>query len=174
VVTLQKAVAGLSENSLGRFVLRARKAAGLRGSANVLVTCNREVQSLNRRFRGKNKATDVLSFPAIAPATRPNSKPMAAGDIVIAAEIAAENAARLGHSEAEEVKILALHGILHLAGLDHERDNGAMARREGELRRKLRLPMALIERASSIDPPAKRKSVKKRSGSPSRARAQRS
>ena len=170
---LQKTVAGLSKDSLERFVLRARKAARLKGTANVLVTASGEVRGLNRRFRGKNIATDVLSFPAAAPAVRVNAKRVAAGDIVISAEIASQNV-RLGHSAAEEVKILALHGILHLAGLDHERDNGAMARRESELRRKLRLPVALIERASLANPRAKLKSVKKKRRSPSRAGAPRS
>jgi probable rRNA maturation factor len=52
----------------------------------------------------------------------------------------------LGHSEAQEVRVLVLHGILHLAGFDHERDNGAMARKEANLRRALRLPVSLTER----------------------------
>jgi len=69
-----------------------------------------------------------------------------AGDIAISAEMAARNAAPLRHSTADEVKILILHGMLHLAGFDHERDNGEMARRETKLRRELRLPAALIER----------------------------
>jgi probable rRNA maturation factor len=149
-------------------VLRARKAAGLKGLATVLVTASSDVQALNRRFRGKNKATDVLSFPAVSDPARLNKRPPPAGDIVISAEIAAQNAARLGHSAAEEVKILTLHGILHLAGFDHERDNGAMARRESELRQQLRLPIALIERASTA-PQAKPKAVKKKRSSPKEA-----
>jgi probable rRNA maturation factor len=144
VVILQKQVAGLSEAALARFVLRAKRAAGLRGSVNVLVTRGADLRSLNRQFRGKNKATDVLSFPVSA--SRSRRTPRLAGDIAISADIAARNARQLGHSTAEEVQILALHGILHLAGFDHERDNGAMARKELELRRKLRLPVGLIER----------------------------
>ncbi len=69
-----------------------------------------------------------------------------AGDIAISAEIAAQNAKRLGHSIAEEIQILALHGILHLAGFDHERDNGRMAGIEANLRAVLGLPVGLIER----------------------------
>jgi probable rRNA maturation factor len=69
-----------------------------------------------------------------------------AGDIAISADIAAENAKQLRHSAAEEVKILALHGVLHLAGYDHERDNGKMAHREEQLRKSLGLPLGLIER----------------------------
>ena len=146
VVILQKKVAGLGQTSLERFVLRARRAAGLRGLANVLVTSSAAVRSLNLRFRDKNQATDVLSFPSSSPISKSRKRPAVAGDIAISAEIAAQNAARLGHSAAEEVKILVLHGILHLAGFDHERDNGEMARKETQLRRLLRLPVALIER----------------------------
>ncbi|MFY9560475.1 MAG: rRNA maturation RNase YbeY [Terriglobales bacterium] len=144
VVILQKRVVGLSEVALDRFVGRARRAAGLRGTVNVLVTSNVELRSLNRRFRGQDRPTDVLSFPAL-----PGLNTGYAGDIAISAEIAAHNARALGHSTAEEIKILALHGILHLRGYDHERDQGRMARREQKLRRDLRLPVGLIERASA-------------------------
>jgi probable rRNA maturation factor len=119
----------------------------LRGIPDVLVTSSAVVRALNRQFRGKNKATDVLSFPSLADTMRPAVRGAAiAGDIVISGDIARQNAARLGHSAAEEVKILALHGILHLAGFDHERDNGMMARKEMKLRQALKLPAALIER----------------------------
>jgi probable rRNA maturation factor len=145
LVILQKKVAGLNEGTLGRFVLRARKAVGLRAAVNVLVTSSTAVRVLNRQFRRKNKATDVLSFPSAAPAVQGEKRKLA-GDIAISVEIARDNSARLGHSVAQEIKILALHGILHLAGFDHERDNGQMARKEATLRRALRLPPALIER----------------------------
>jgi len=144
LVILQKRVVGLTETALDRFVTRARRAAGLRAAVNVLVTTNKELKELNHRFRGKDQPTDVLSFPAL-----PGLKPRYAGDIAISAEIAAHNARTLGHSAAEEVKILALHGILHLRGYDHERDRGKMARREEKLRRQLRLPIGLIERTES-------------------------
>jgi probable rRNA maturation factor len=145
LVILQKKVAGLNEATLGRFVLRARKAVGLGVSVNVLITSSTAMRVLNRQFRGKNKATDVLSFPAGKPAGRKERRKLA-GDIAISADIARENSARLGHSVAQEIKILTLHGILHLAGFDHERDNGEMARKEARLQRALRLPPALIER----------------------------
>jgi len=147
LVILQKRVVGLTEWALDRFVSRARRAAGLRAPVNVLVTSNAELRELNRCFRGKNQPTDVLSFPAL-----PGLKPRFAGDIAISAEIAADNARALGHTAAEEVKILALHGILHLRGYDHERDGGKMARREEKLRRDLRLPIGLIERAAQPHP----------------------
>jgi probable rRNA maturation factor len=144
VVILRKNVAGLSENALNRFVKRAAASAGVRGEVNVLLTSNSELQSLNRRFRGKDYATDVLAFPAGDVVQR-----KIAGDIAISADIAAFNGVKLGHSVAEEVKILVLHGVLHLAGYDHERDNGAMARNEALLRRALKLPIGLIARQSA-------------------------
>ena len=143
MVILQKRVADLTELALDRFAARARRAAGLKGVINVLVTSSAEMKSLNRRFRGKDRATDVLSFPA-----EPDARKQFAGEIAISAEIAAQNARALGHSPAEEVKILVLHGVLHLRGYDHECDNGQMARREKQLRAKLHLPLGLIERAT--------------------------
>jgi probable rRNA maturation factor len=151
LVILQKRVAGMSGESLNRFLLRARRAAGVNGAVNVLVTTSAAVRTLNRRFRGKDKATDVLSFPSPSDTSgRKDSR--FTGDIAISADIAAQNAARLGHAVCDEVKILTLHGILHLAGYDHERDNGSMARKEAKLRRALGLPASLIERAAAADP----------------------
>ena len=141
MVIFQKRVADLTELALNRFVARARRAAGLKGLVNVLLTSSAEMKSLNRRFRGKDKPTDVLSFPA-----EPDAQKRFAGEIAISAEIAAQNAWVLRHSPAEEVKILVLHGVLHLRGYDHECDNGQMARRERQLRAKLHLPLGLIER----------------------------
>jgi probable rRNA maturation factor len=159
LVILQRRIVGLSEVALERFALRARRAAKLKGTVNVLVTSSAAVQSLNRQFRGKNKATDVLSFPSLLSMPYKSSRP--AGDIAISADIAVQNARRIGHSAAVEVKILTLHGILHLAGFDHERDNGTMAREELKLRRVLKLPVGLIEReassASSLNNPRHRK-----------------
>ena len=146
MVILQKKVPGLSEHSLARFVLQARRAAGLRGAVNILVTDGAAVRTLNRNFRGQNKFTDVLSFPSL-PERGMKSAP--AGDVAISADMALSNASRIGHSVAVEVKILTLHGILHLAGFDHEQDNGRMARKEAALRRQLGLPDGLIERAHS-------------------------
>ena len=144
LVILRKTVAGLSPSTLERFVLRARRAVRLPSQVNVLVTNSRELQSLNRRFRGADKPTDVLSFPA--PLAGFGETSCVAGDVAISADIARENARRLGHSLADEVKILALHGILHLAGFDHEHDHGEMARKESQLRRRLKLEVGLIER----------------------------
>jgi probable rRNA maturation factor len=152
MVVLRKAVAGLSEAALNRFARRAVRAVGLLGQANILVTTNREMKSLNLRFRSRNAPTDVLSFP-------PGSELPArdVGDIAISAEMAAKNGKRLGHSAAEEVKILTLHGLLHLAGYDHEHDNGRMARREQQLRIQLGLPSGLIERNTVNRPRVQRR-----------------
>jgi probable rRNA maturation factor len=141
LIILKKKIAGFSEGALNRFTTRATAAAGIRGKVNVLVTDNRELQSLNRRFRKKDTPTDVLSFPAAD-----DSADEIAGDVAISAEMAAENGMKLGHSALEEIKILILHGVLHLAGYDHERDNGRMARKEAQLRRAFKLPVGLIER----------------------------
>jgi probable rRNA maturation factor len=146
LVIIQERVAGLTEAALAQFVMRARRAIGLRGAVSVLVTSSRELQGLNHRFRRKNKPTDVLSFPAI-----PGLMRGFAGDVAISAEIAARNARQLGHTPAEEIRILTLHAVLHLAGYDHEQDNGEMERKEARLRKSLGLPMGLIERRERPD-----------------------
>ncbi len=142
MVILRKAVAGLSESALSRFAARACRILRLQGAVNVLVTSSREMRFLNRRFRGKDRPTDVLSFPPM-----PELADQLAGDLAISAEIAGYNARHLGHSPGEEVKILVLHGLLHLAGYDHQVDNGSMARKEEKLRNQLGLPVGLIERS---------------------------
>jgi probable rRNA maturation factor len=144
MVILRSSVPGLSELALSRFAAKASRAARLSNQPSLLITTDREMRSLNRRFRGKDKSTDVLSFPATK-----EFAPHTAGDVAISAQIAISNARDLGHSAKEEVKILVLHGILHLAGYDHEADNGKMARKERQLRRLLNLPSGLIERADS-------------------------
>ena len=111
---------------------------------NVFVTSSTQLRSLNRRFLGADKPTDVLSFPS--PRVGNSQLKSLAGDVVISADIARDNASRLGHSFENEVKILVLHGILHLAGFDHEQDTGQMTRKESRLRRQLKLEAALIER----------------------------
>ena len=145
---IRRKVTGLTASTLERFVLRARRAVRLRQTVNVLVTNNHELRSLNRQFRGKDRPTDVLSFPAAVAPGRPLKQ--LAGELAISADVARENADRLGHPLAEEIKILALHGILHLAGFDHEHDHGQMSRREIQLRQELNLNSSLIERAQTI------------------------
>jgi probable rRNA maturation factor len=140
---MKRGVPRLSERALTVFVQKASDAAGLRGTVTVLVTNSREMRSLNGRFRGKDSITDVLSFPP------PSFVEGFAGDIAISLDVAGQNARLLGHSVADEVRILVLHGVLHLAGYDHESDNGRMAEKEARLRRQLGLPAALIERATT-------------------------
>jgi probable rRNA maturation factor len=146
LVIFRKRIAGLSRSTLERFVSRARRAVRLRDTVNVLVTNSRELRSLNRRFRGADKSTDVLSFPW--PPLNNLHAQRVAGEVAISADIARDNANALGHSLAEEVKILVLHGVLHLAGFDHEHDRGEMARKESQLRRRLHLQGSLIERTT--------------------------
>lgn len=135
-------ISTLSKSGLTRFFNRARVAVGLHGDIDVLLADDATLRRLNKTFRGKNKATDVLSFPA---AENPDGY---AGDLAISLDTAERQAAAFGHSLRDEVRILLLHGLLHLSGLDHEIDDGEMAAREGELRRELRLPTALIERVA--------------------------
>ena len=140
IIVFERKLPGLSARALAAFAGKARRAAGLRGGVTVLITGNSTMRRLNSCFRGKNRATDVLSFPAAAPARG------FAGDIAISLDIAERNARLLQHSVAAEVQILILHGILHLAGYDHENDKGEMAGKEVLLRRRLQLPAGLIER----------------------------
>jgi probable rRNA maturation factor len=164
LVILQEKVAGVTQAALEKFLARVRRAAGLRGDVDVLVTSNARIRSLNRRFRRKDKATDVLSFPALTDGSTADGTHFA-GDIAISADTAARNAACFGHAVGEEVKILMLHGILHLAGFDHERDNGNMARKEAQLRQALKLPSALIERVHAGDAyPTRKKRKRHRAG----------
>ena len=114
------------------------------GTVAVALVSDRVVRSLNRRYRRTDRATDVLSFPA---GYRPAGSRPFLGDIVIARGVARRQARRVGHSELTELRILALHGLLHLLGYDHERDNGRMLRVERRLRRKGGLEEGLIERA---------------------------
>jgi probable rRNA maturation factor len=138
--------AGLSKVGLARFLNRARVAVGLKGEVHVLLADDATLKRLNRAFRGKNTATDVLSFPAAN--VEDGNGTGVAGDLAISLEKAVRQAARFGHSLRDEVRVLMLHGMLHLAGFDHERDSGDMGAREAELRRELGLPAGLIARVS--------------------------
>lgn len=139
VIILETTLQGVSAAGLARFARRAQQLVGCRGQVNVLIAGDRRLQALNRAFREKDKPTDVLSFPG----------EQEGGDIAISADLARRNARVYGHSTLNELRILILHGMLHLAGHDHERDGGRMARLESRLRSQLRLPASLIERASS-------------------------
>jgi probable rRNA maturation factor len=138
-----------------------------RGVVSVALVSDARVRALNRQYCGHDYATDVLSFPAEAEgpsgppkraglrmhsaflhsALTPPSSGRFLGDIVVARGVARRQARAAGHSELTELRVLVLHGLLHLLGYDHDRDNGAMARVERSLRLKGRLPGGLIERA---------------------------
>jgi len=145
--------ATLSPSGMARFLNRGRLAVGLHGAVDVLLTDDSTLRRLNKSFRGKNKPTDVLSFPA-----PPKFASKHAGDLAISLETAARQATTYGHSLRDEVRILLLHGLLHLSGEDHEKDNGEMAIREAELRRELRLPTTLIDRVEKSAKPSRTKS----------------
>ena len=119
-------------NQVSRRVLRGR-------ALSCLITNDEELRELNRQYRKKDYATDVLSFCT-------NEFVSFAGDIAISADCARAQAKQHGHSIDEELRILILHGALHLAGMDHETDAGEMARAETRWRKRLALPSGLIER----------------------------
>jgi probable rRNA maturation factor len=131
--------------ALTAFLAQAADAARLEGEISVLLTTDKDIRRLNLAFRKQDKATDVLSFPApdaVGPLAR------AAGDLAISVETAARQAEEAGHALHAELEVLLLHGVLHLAGYDHEADNGQMARREAALQRKFGLSPGLIERTA--------------------------
>ncbi len=130
----------MRRNELRRFLDEVVRRVVRGRSIACLVTGDAEVRRLNRWFRGKNSATDVLSFPS-------SEKNGFAGDLAISVDHARRQAAEHGHSLEDELRILILHGALHLTGLDHENDAGRMARAEARWRRRLGLPTGLIERA---------------------------
>ena len=140
----------ISVRALARFLARAQSALPLRGEVNVLLTTDRAIRRMNRQYRGKDRVTDVLSFPASELArSRNKNRERIAGDLAISVETARRQAVALGHEPLCELQILTLHGLLHLAGFDHESDEGGMARREGRLRTQFGLPHGLIERAGA-------------------------
>jgi len=128
--------------------LRRVAPARARGTVSVALVSDQRVRALNRTYRRKDYATDVLSFPNPSNPQSLIPSPFL-GDIVIARGVARRQAREARHSERTELRVLALHGLLHLLGYDHERDNGAMRRLERRLRRKGGLHEGLIERAGS-------------------------
>ena len=133
--------------ALGRWLADVAPARA-RGLVNVALVSDHTVRALNSTYRGIDEVTDVLSFPATEPAssqTLPVGQRLL-GDIVIARGVARRQASAAAHREATELRVLALHGLLHLLGYDHERDNGRMARLERRLRRRGGLREGLLER----------------------------
>ena len=122
---------------LAAWVTKAAPASA-KGDLSIAIVSDRRMRALNRQFRGKDAVTDVLSFPS--------DERGFLGDIVIAAGVSNRQAKEAAHSAQTEVKVLALHGLLHLLGYDHETDDGKMARVEARLRKKAGLKEGLIER----------------------------
>ena len=109
-----------------------------------VISDDTELRRLNHAFRGRDYSTDVLSFPSQQSATE-------MGDMIISAERAEAQAGEFGHGRTDEIRILMLHGLLHLMGMDHERDRGQMESAERKWRQQLGLPLTLIARATHRD-----------------------
>jgi probable rRNA maturation factor len=139
LVLFRRAPSRLRRRPLQSFarLLRERIARGR--EFYCLITDDRELRRLNRQFRGADYATDVLSFPA-------GEEVGILGELAISAGRASAQARQFGHSALDEIRILMLHGVLHLTGMDHETDRGEMARAETRWRKKLDLPSGLIAR----------------------------
>ena len=149
LITYRRKPAKLDFQSLQSFaeVLRDRVAKGR--DFHCRITNDAELQSLNAQFRGKDYATDVLSFPVLS--FRNTAAPAgerSLGDMAISIQRARAQARECRHATEDEIRILMLHGVLHLLGMDHESDSGQMKRTEIRWRRKLGLPVGLIERGT--------------------------
>jgi probable rRNA maturation factor len=152
-------------SGLGPWLSRAAP-PGTRGRLTIALVTDAVMRRLNRQYRGADKATDVLSFPAdalaqgLSPEALAQGLPSVAlakegflGDLAIARGVAARQARAQGHSTRVEIRVLALHGLLHLLGYDHEVDAGEMARLEERLRRRAGVPSGLIGRPDRRHPP---------------------
>jgi probable rRNA maturation factor len=148
--------------------LRRVAPAGARGRVSIVIVSDRRIRALNRTYRGKDRPTDVLSFPGDPfrstqrtrriQRERPDRSFVSIvsdrflGEIVIARGVARRQAREARHTELTELRVLALHGLLHLLGYDHETDSGEMRRTEQRLRRKGGLGAGLIERTGPASP----------------------
>jgi probable rRNA maturation factor len=131
---------GLARRPLREFAATLQRDVARGGRFTFLLTGDAELRRLNREFLGHDYSTDVLSFPSPGPDGF-------LGEMAVSTARAADQARELGHSVEDEIRVLMLHGLLHLLGHDHERDRGRMARLEARLRRQLGLPAGLIERS---------------------------
>jgi probable rRNA maturation factor len=163
-------LSGPDVSGLGAWLSRAAP-SGTRGRVTIALVTDEIMRRLNRQYRGRDTATDVLSFPADAPlaARKTTRLPAVAlakglpsaglaqegflGDLAIARGVAARQARAQGHATRVEIRVLALHGLLHLLGYDHEVDAGEMARLEERLRRRAGVPSGLISRPDRRHPP---------------------
>jgi probable rRNA maturation factor len=136
-VTFRRIPADVRPRVIQSFARKLERDVAKGARFDCLVTGDAELRRLNAQFRGKDYATDVLSFPG---------EDGHLGDLAVSAARAKAQAREFGHSTEDELRILMLHGVLHLLGMDHEADNGRMARAERRWRRELGLPNGLIER----------------------------
>jgi probable rRNA maturation factor len=161
IVLFRRTPAELNRRNLERFARTLRGEVGKGREFTCLITGDSELRRLNRDFLGKDYPTDVLSFPVGQASWRATlaCAGMSAsaagrvpapqvGEIAISATQARRQAAAFGHSLEDEVRILMLHGLLHLLGMDHETDRGQMRRAEAMWRRRLALPKSLTERGT--------------------------
>ena len=132
----------LARKTLAQFAAQLREQVAGGREFHCLLTDDKELRRLNREFLGHDYATDVLSFPSA------KNEP-GLGEMAISIDRAREQSAQLGHGIETEIEILMLHGLLHLAGMDHESDGGKMRRLETNWRKKLGLPAGLIERTKA-------------------------
>jgi len=140
LVSYRRAPSTLRRRPIEAFAQNLLEAIAAGRTFHCLITDDRELRLLNRRFLGHDYATDVLSFPA-------GDGGETLGEMAISAGRAAAQAREFGHSQLDEIRILMLHGVLHLMGMDHETDSGRMRRAETRWRKKLNLPPGLIARA---------------------------
>ena len=164
-VTFRRVPPSLAQRTIERFARKLQHEVAKGRAFDCLITGDAELRRLNREFRGKDYATDVLSFPAgpehgvgrrkrlphikqAGPVTG-QEMPVLLGGVAISLARARVQAREFGHSTEREIQILMLHGLLHLLGLDHETDRGHMARVEKRWRSRLGLPNGLIERVDS-------------------------
>jgi probable rRNA maturation factor len=143
-VTFRRVPADIRRVATERFARKLQAEVTKGRPFDCLITGEAELRRLNREFRGRDYATDVLSFPVAPPA-----KTATLGDMAISLPRARAQARQFGHSTECEIRILMLHGVLHLLDMDHETDSGRMARAEKRWRARLGLPDGLIERVES-------------------------
>lgn len=146
-VTFRRVPSTLTRRAIEKFARKLQTEVAGGRAFECLITGDAELRRLNQKFRSKDHTTDVLSFPA--PGPWPPAPGPLLGSIAISLGRARAQAREFGHAIEDEIRILMLHGVLHLLGHDHESDNGRMARAERCWRARLGLPAGLIERARS-------------------------
>jgi probable rRNA maturation factor len=148
-VTFRRPASDVRPRAIGLFARRLQDEVASGRHFDCLITGDGELRKLNREFRGKDYATDVLSFPARDEGGLVGRRSRGIGDIAISLARARAQGREYGHPTEMEIRILMLHGVLHLLNMDHETDGGRMARTEKRWRTRLALPNGLIERVEA-------------------------